>query len=113
MFESYLLGYLLPWRSMCWVLTLQPLAMAAALLAIKESPYWLVTQGRREEAAVSLQWYRGQGCSIQGELQEIVKRSQEQQGEGGLGEMVGVLTSRPFLRSVPFLGVTIVILAGA
>ena len=68
---------------------------------------------RREEARASLQWYRGQGCSIQGELQEIVKRSQEQQGEGGLGEMVGVLTSRPFLRSVPFLGVTIVILAGA
>ena len=68
MFESYLLGFLFHWRTMCFILStqvqgmgilsnlgwfslnfaLQPLLMALALFFVKESPYWLVSKGENE-----------------------------------------------------------------
>jgi hypothetical protein len=104
MLEAYLLGYLLPWRAMCWVLSLQPVLMAAALLGARESPYWLVTRGRLEEAAAALQWSRGPAYDIQPELGEIVRRGEEQGGAGGRGALLATLRSGPFLRGMAVSG---------
>merc|ERR1719509_402966 len=74
MLQSYLLGYLLPWRTMCWLLVFQPPLLLLLLLLLPESPQWLAMQGRRQEAAA------------------------------GLAERLATLTSRPFLRSLAISG---------
>jgi len=78
MFESYLLGYLVHWRTICWVLCSQPVLMCGVVACIKESPYWLVQKGRKEEASSSLQWYRGEKFDITEEFGEIVKKKEEE-----------------------------------
>ena len=59
MLQSYALGYLLPWRTMAFVLAYQPPLLLLCLLLLPESPQWLALQGRREEASASLSWARG------------------------------------------------------
>jgi len=78
MFQSYLLGYLVHWRTMCWVLCCQPVIMCGVVACIKESPYWLVQKGKKEEARVSLQWYRGHMFDITEEFDEIIKKKDEE-----------------------------------
>ena len=59
MLQSYALGYLLPWRTMAFVLAYQPPLLLFCLLLLPESPQWLALQGRREQASASLSWARG------------------------------------------------------
>lgn len=105
MFESYLLGFLFHWRTMCFILSSQPVLMALALFFVRESPYWLVSKGRLEEAAASLQWSRGPNFDIQPELEEILKRRGEQKSVEGAKEMLEVVLSRPFLRGMGISGI--------
>ena len=59
MLQSYALGYLLPWRTMAFVLAYQPPLLLLCLLLLPESPQWLALQGRQQEASASLSWARG------------------------------------------------------
>ena len=43
--------------------------MIFSMWACRETPYWLVENNMEEEAAVSLQWYRGQQYDITGRAQ--------------------------------------------
>ena len=75
---------------------------------VRESPYWLVEQGREEEARVALQWYRGAHCHIEQELGEIMesKRSKERAGAGeGTQGLLARLGSPAFLRPLSCAGV--------
>ena len=49
-------GYLTEsWRSVAWVLAALPLApLVTQAIVMKESPYWLVEQGRNEEARLEV-----------------------------------------------------------
>jgi len=100
MFKSYLLGYLLHWRTICWVLCLQPVIMCVVVACIKESPYWLVQKGRKEEARNSLQWYRGEKYDITEEFDEIVKKKEEESKtkKGNLCEKIQSVFSLTFLK---------------
>ena len=100
MLQSYLLGYLLPWRTMCWLLLFQPPLLLLLLLLLPESPQWLAMQGRREEAAASLAWARGGAWDASAELEELLTRERPP----GLTERLATLTSRPFLRSLAISG---------
>ena len=75
---------------------------------VRESPYWLVEQGREEEAREALQWYRGAHCHIDQELREIIesKRSKERAGTGeGSQGLLARLISPAFLRPLSCVGV--------
>merc|ERR1712025_44488 len=48
------------------------------MLYINESPYWLIQNGKRDEARVSLQWYRGKKYDIDKEYEEIVAKKEEE-----------------------------------
>ena len=54
MFTSYLLGYLLHWRTICWVLASQPVLLFSLTCLVRESPYWLVQKGRKVTNSMSL-----------------------------------------------------------
>ena len=100
MLQSYLLGYLLPWRSLCWVLVFQPPLLFLCLLLLPESPQWLALQGRRREAAASLAWARGKDWDCGPELEELLSRERPP----GVREKLATLASRPFLRSLAISG---------
>jgi facilitated trehalose transporter len=55
---SYLKGALLPWRLVAWLSIIYGLVPVLLVqFIIPESPVWLVSKGRFDEARTSLQWY--------------------------------------------------------
>ena len=100
MLQSYALGYLLPWRTMAFVLSYQPPLLLLCLLLLPESPQWLALQGRHQEAADSLSWARGPAWPLGTELEEMLTR----QRPPGLSERLATLKSPIFLRSLSISG---------
>ena len=43
-------GYIFPWRTAAKILAAIPLVSAVAILLFPETPYWLIENGRDEEA---------------------------------------------------------------
>lgn len=58
-FVQFILGSFLPWRSVAVASCFLPLFTVVALFFVPESPYWLLTKGRVNEARNSLTWLRG------------------------------------------------------
>lgn len=56
---EFVLGCIFPWRTTMLVSCMVPVLAAVATSLIPESPVWLLTKGRREEALSSLRWLRG------------------------------------------------------
>lgn len=55
----YLLGTVTTWRNASLVCLSLPLVTMVAICFIPETPYWLLSKNRTEEARRSLQWLRG------------------------------------------------------
>lgn len=53
------MGAFLSWRNVALVCTAFPIVTILALCFIPESPYWLLTKGRVDQARDSLAWLRG------------------------------------------------------
>ena len=100
MLQSYLLGYLLHWRTMCLALCYQPPLLLLCLLLLPESPQWLALQGRHQKAAASLGWARGRAWPLGTELTELLTR----QRPPGLVERLATLRTKAFLRSLSVTG---------
>ena len=77
--QVYLLGFLFDWRTTCWICSCGPLLLSLAMWWCWETPYWLVEQGRGEEARASLQWYRGPHYDTTLEIEEIVRSWEQKQ----------------------------------
>jgi len=58
--------------------------MALAMFFMPESPYFLVTVSRDEDALKSLKWLRGENYNAEGELEELKKTHKEQQQTGAI-----------------------------
>jgi len=72
---------------------------------IKDSPYWLIQRGRKEQATASLQWYRGRNYDISEELNEILTKKEEDQKSGTLKEKVEGVFSFTFLKCLSCSGI--------
>nr|CAD7441640.1 unnamed protein product [Timema bartmani] len=73
-FIQFILGTLLPWRSVAAVNIIFPLTALVALCFVPESPYWLITKKRMLDAEKSLCWLRGwvEPKEVQCEFQNLV-----------------------------------------
>ncbi|XP_008481538.1 facilitated trehalose transporter Tret1-like [Diaphorina citri] len=73
------LGSFLHWRSAAILNLLFPILALCALYFIPESPHWLISQGRMQEASASLCWLRGWVTpdKVQTELSQITKAIEE------------------------------------
>ncbi|KAI5714516.1 hypothetical protein M8J77_001055 [Diaphorina citri] len=73
------LGSFLHWRSAAILNLLFPILALCALYFIPESPHWLISQGRMQEASASLCWLRGWVTpdKVQTELSQITKTIEE------------------------------------
>nr|XP_022901994.1 facilitated trehalose transporter Tret1-2 homolog [Onthophagus taurus]XP_022901995.1 facilitated trehalose transporter Tret1-2 homolog [Onthophagus taurus] len=53
---AYLMGWFMTWRQVSWVCTALSIIPCFLVLLIPESPVWLVSKGRLEQARKSLEW---------------------------------------------------------
>lgn len=58
-FVTFVLGKFFAWRAVAMVCSCLPILTIIALFFVPESPYWLLTKGRINEARNSLCWLRG------------------------------------------------------
>ena len=97
---TYTIGYLvLSWRVLAWLQIIPCILFGVSAFFVPNSPYWLVEQGREDEAAEVLGRLWGSKYDYARELAEMVnkKRAKEELGRG-----VGrTLASRVFL--LPFI----------
>ena len=97
---TYILGALLPWRLMAWLLLFQPPLLLLLLLFIPESPQWLALQGQQEKARTSLIWVRGASWNCEPELEEMLSCERS----ADILDRLAILRSRSFLRSLAITG---------
>ena len=87
------------WRLLAWLQIIPCGLFGVSAYFVPNSPYWLVEQGRQEDAAIALRKLRGPNYDLAAELAEMVekKRSKEEEGRG----VARTLASRVFL--LPFI----------
>ena len=106
---TYICGYLVQsWRGVAWLQLVPPALLAVSVLAIPDSPYWLVQHGRVAEARAALVRLRGPRYCVEQELAEIVDKRQRQGGERP--GVLAALANRAFL--LPFARIGALMLIG-
>lgn len=73
----YFLGTVIVWRTAALICLSVPVATMIAICFVPETPMWLLSKNRNEEALKSLQWLRGwvSPKAVQKEFDEIVRYS--------------------------------------
>jgi facilitated trehalose transporter len=66
----YVVGAFLPWHFLSYFCAAFPILMLTLIALLPESPAWLLTKGREEDAKRSLTWLRG-GKDVMDELSRI------------------------------------------
>ena len=69
--SSFALGAFLNWRQLAAVAASAPLLLFVAILAIPETPSFLLYHGREEEACKSLAWFRSREEDVALEMETL------------------------------------------
>ncbi len=56
---TYVIGAFVDWHVLAWILSSFPLILLVGMSFLPETPIWLLTHGRQDEARRSLQQLRG------------------------------------------------------
>lgn len=67
---TYVVGSFLPWHFLSYFCAAFPVLLLISVLVLPESPAWLITNNRIEEARASLQWLRN-GKDIESVLTKV------------------------------------------
>ncbi|CAH2987276.1 unnamed protein product [Chilo suppressalis] len=77
-FLSHLWGASLTWKMTAGVCALFPLISMAIISLSPESPCWLISKGKFEEAKKAFRWVRGEGIEQQEELDAMINSQKEE-----------------------------------
>jgi MFS family permease len=80
---SYIIG---PFTNVFWfsmICATFPLVFAALFLFMPESPYFLIANGRKNEAIIALKWLRGSSYNILKEIDELSAEIKKHKSERG------------------------------
>ncbi|KAL0852084.1 hypothetical protein ABMA28_000328 [Loxostege sticticalis] len=107
-FTQFLFGSLMYWRTVALVNIIFTVLAVIALCFVPESPHWLVSKKRHDDARKSLQWLRGwtEAYAVEEELKDIQalykkKRAEGEDVEETLLEKASNYTERSFV--VPYI----------
>lgn len=56
---TYVIGAFVPWNVLAWILSAFPALLFGAMYMMPETPTWLLSKNREEEAKKALQFLRG------------------------------------------------------
>jgi SP family facilitated glucose transporter-like MFS transporter 8 len=73
----YLLSLVLNWRGLAVYIAMMPVLLVPNHIGIPESPAWLLSKGRTEEALESMQWLYGDKYDLVHDFKESVKHQEE------------------------------------
>lgn len=76
-FLEYILGTVFKWNILCAINACVPLLAFLLMLPMPETPGWLLSKNRREEAKKSLSRLRGNSCNIDLELETLAQFTQK------------------------------------
>ena len=93
-------GKVVAWRVLSGILLVFPILMAVLMFFMPESPVFLISKGRRQDAKKSLLFLRGPHINIEPELDTIELNVEASKTVGNVG-VVTILSSRGYL--VPVL----------
>ena len=100
---------LLPsWRLLAWLQIIPCGLFGVSAYFVPNSPYWLVEQGRQEEAAIALRQLRGPHYDLAAELAEMVekKTAKVEEGRGVARTLASRAFVHPFIRwKTPFFSI--------
>nr|XP_018900030.1 PREDICTED: facilitated trehalose transporter Tret1-like isoform X1 [Bemisia tabaci]XP_018900031.1 PREDICTED: facilitated trehalose transporter Tret1-like isoform X1 [Bemisia tabaci]XP_018900033.1 PREDICTED: facilitated trehalose transporter Tret1-like isoform X1 [Bemisia tabaci] len=95
----YALGLVTNWRNVALISASTPVLAIIVLLMIPETPIWLMSKGRSEEALESLQWLRGWTTkeAVQEEYTKLQFYAKKQQGKTihAYGKEVDIADEKP------------------
>ncbi|KAK5644661.1 hypothetical protein RI129_005961 [Pyrocoelia pectoralis] len=88
-FLTYLVGALLSWVGLSWVLLIIPILFAIAMYFMPDTPIYLIKCGRRSEAEKSLRYFRGPDHNLCTELKVIEANiAKGEEKKAGLKDLV-------------------------
>ncbi|XP_061208349.1 solute carrier family 2, facilitated glucose transporter member 6 isoform X2 [Neopsephotus bourkii] len=93
----YALGLVLDWRSLAVAGEVPVLAMSVLLCFMPNSPRFLLSQGKKDEALVSLCWLRGKGTDYMQEYEQIKDSVRKQSRRVSCAEIKDPFLYKPIL----------------
>ncbi|XP_055587580.1 facilitated trehalose transporter Tret1-2 homolog [Uranotaenia lowii] len=90
----YAIGPYVSWVLLSVLCAIFPAVLIVAMIFVKESPTYLVKQGRRSDAAVALRWFWGKNCNTQNAVEAIQSDLDAVKGEARLSDLFTKTTNR-------------------
>ncbi|XP_072375719.1 facilitated trehalose transporter Tret1-like isoform X2 [Diabrotica undecimpunctata] len=90
MLSQFILGSFMKWRTVTLVNCFIPIISFLLLMIVPETPVWLISKNRIEEAKKSIAWLRGWTAieDIQDEFQELHKQIYNEKESGSFKEVI-------------------------
>nr|CAD7266896.1 unnamed protein product [Timema shepardi] len=86
---GYLVGMVGDHRVLAFILSVLPVVYFVSFIWMPESPVYLLSKDKQNEARRSLQWFRGSNYDIEDEMVRMTESSGDsQKRKGGLGELL-------------------------
>lgn len=107
--SSYMLGIFLghlsaiifPWRAAMRFCSIAPIISLLTIPLIPESPMWLLSHGRKEEAKEIFFWLRGQTPKNENEFSNMAKKQTESECCSQIQNTMSIMCSKKFF--IPFV----------
>ncbi|KAM4662468.1 solute carrier family 2, facilitated glucose transporter member 8 [Discoglossus pictus] len=94
---AYIAGMFLEWHWLAVLCSIPPVIMLLCMIAMPETPRYLINQGRRSEAMSALKFLRGSEADLEWEYRQIESSGDEQESSLRIADFKNPSIYKPFL----------------